>query len=84
MDRDSPFYRVRHYRAHWQPLWAILGFILCTLLMLFSGWSAIYNLCAKSAGVDWGDSVVDLVASYLGVSLLIPSNIPIFFIFPSP
>ncbi|KAL8627765.1 hypothetical protein Q9189_006534 [Teloschistes chrysophthalmus] len=66
IDRDSPFYRLRHYRAHWQPLWAILGFTLCTLLMLFSGWSAIYDLCVKSAAVDWRDSVVDLVASYLG------------------
>lgn len=77
IDRDSPFYRLRHYRAHWQPLWAILGFTLCTLLMLFSGWSAIYDLCVKSAAVDWRDSVVDLVASYLGVSLPIPSNVPI-------
>ncbi|KAL9584770.1 MAG: hypothetical protein Q9203_004530 [Teloschistes exilis] len=66
IDRDSPFYSLRHYRAHWQPLWAILGFVLCTLLMLFSGWSAIYSLCAKSSGVDWSDSVVDLVAFYLG------------------
>ncbi|KAL8686801.1 MAG: hypothetical protein Q9218_006857 [Villophora microphyllina] len=55
-----------HYRAHWQPLWAILGLTLCTLLMVFSGWAAIYDLCAKSPGVDWRDSVVDLVASYLG------------------
>ncbi|KAL8664374.1 MAG: hypothetical protein Q9202_003063 [Teloschistes flavicans] len=75
IDRDSQSYRVRHYRAHWQPLWAILGFILCTLLMLFSGWNAIYNLYAKSPGVNWRDSVVDLGASYLGVSLLVLSTV---------
>lgn len=37
--------------------------------MLFSGWAAIYDLCAGSPGVDWRDSIVDLVAAYLGVSL---------------
>ncbi|KAL9015625.1 MAG: hypothetical protein Q9185_006982 [Variospora sp. 1 TL-2023] len=66
INRDAEEYRDRHYRAHWQPLWAILGLVLCTLLMVFSGWSAIYNLCAESPGVDRGDAIVDLVASYLG------------------
>ncbi|KAL8738318.1 MAG: hypothetical protein Q9181_000861 [Wetmoreana brouardii] len=66
IDRDSEGYRREHYRAHWQPLWAILGLTLCTLLMFFSGWAAIYDLCANSPGVDRGDSIVDLVASYLG------------------
>ncbi|KAI4288384.1 MAG: hypothetical protein L6R35_002346 [Caloplaca aegaea] len=66
INRDAEEYRDRHYRAHWQPLWAILGLVLCTLLMVFSGWSAIYKLCAESPGVDRGDAIVDLVASYLG------------------
>ena len=70
IDRDDPQYRQKHYYAHWQPLWAILGLILCTLLMFFSGWAAIYELSAKSIGVDPSDSIADLVASYLGVSLL--------------
>ncbi|KAL8732602.1 MAG: hypothetical protein Q9166_002575 [cf. Caloplaca sp. 2 TL-2023] len=66
IDRDSPGYRKKHYRAHWQPVWAILGLVLCTLLMLFSGWAAIYDLAAKSPGVSRADSIVDLIATYLG------------------
>jgi len=62
-------YRRKHYRAHWQPLWAILGFVLCILLMLFSGWTSIYELCVENPGVARRESIVDLVASYLGVSL---------------
>ncbi|KAL9599700.1 MAG: hypothetical protein Q9219_003688 [cf. Caloplaca sp. 3 TL-2023] len=66
IDRDGEKYRGKHYRAHWQPVWAILGLVLCTLLMFFSGWSAIYDLSARSPGVDRGDAIVDLVASYIG------------------
>ena len=40
--------------------------------MLFSGWAAIYDLAVKSPGVDRGDSVVDLVAAYLGVCPKLP------------
>lgn len=69
INRDSAVYRDRHYRAHWQPVWAILGLVLCTLLVVFSGWTAIYDLCARSPGVDRGDAVVAVVASYLGVGL---------------
>ncbi|KAL8810969.1 MAG: hypothetical protein Q9223_001992, partial [Gallowayella weberi] len=66
LDRDKDTYREKHYRAHWQPLWAILGLVLCTLLMIFSGWAAIYDLVAKSPGVNRTDSIVDLIAAYLG------------------
>lgn len=75
MNRDGADYKKRHYRAHWQPAWAILGLVLCTLLMLFSGWAAIYDLCAKSPGVDRGDAIVDLVAAYLGVSLSLRASL---------
>lgn len=51
IDRDKPYYRNKHYRAHWQPMWAIIGFGLCMMLMLFFGWAAIYDLCAKTKGV---------------------------------
>ncbi|MCJ1265707.1 Cationic amino acid transporter 2 [Lobaria immixta] len=68
IERDAPEYRKDHYRGTWQPLWAIIGLVSCTLLMLFSGWSAIYNLCAKPEGVPTRDSIVDLIAVYLGVS----------------
>ncbi|KAI4181866.1 MAG: hypothetical protein LQ348_004949 [Seirophora lacunosa] len=66
INRDSAVYRDRHYRAHWQPVWAILGLVLCTLLVVFSGWTAIYDLCARSPGVDRGEAIVAVVASYLG------------------
>lgn len=68
LDRNGPSYRKKHYRAHWQPVWAILGLVLSTLLMVFSGWAAIYDLVAKSPGVNRADSIVDLIAAYLGVS----------------
>ena len=70
IDRDGALYKRNHYRARWQPLWAYLGLLLCSLLMILSGWSAIYDLVVKSAGVDRRDSIVDLVASYLGVSIV--------------
>ena len=71
MDRDGKTYKSNHYRAHWQPLWAYLGLLLCSLLMIFSGWAAIYDLVAKSEGVKQRDAIVDLVAAYLGVSVQI-------------
>lgn len=69
MNRDETPYKRNHYRAHWQPLWAYLGLLLCSLLMLFSGWAAIYDLVRRSEGVKRQDSVVDLIAAYLGVGL---------------
>ena len=67
IDRDSTLYTQEHYRAHWQPLWAILGFCLCSLLVIMQGWAAVYDLCADSNGVSMEDSIIDLVTSYLGV-----------------
>ena len=70
MDRDDKKYKLNHYyRAHWQPFWAYLGLLLCSLLVIFSGWAAIYDLIAKSEGVKREDAIVDLVAAYLGVSI---------------
>ena len=37
--------------------------------MIFSGWAAIYDLVARSDGVNRRDAIVDLVAAYLGVSI---------------
>ncbi|KAI9800303.1 MAG: Cationic amino acid transporter 2 [Piccolia ochrophora] len=45
--RDDPTYKKKHYRAHWQPLWAIFGLFACTMIIIFSGWPAIYLLCEK-------------------------------------
>ena len=69
INRDAAYYKERHYRAHWQPLWAIIGLVLSTTIMLSSGWAAIYDLCAGSKGVRKEDSIVDLATTYLGVSL---------------
>ena len=74
MDRDAPAYNQNHYRAHWQPIWALLGLFLCSLLVLTGGWAAIYDLVAKSKGVSRRDSIVDLIAVYVGVSILIMGN----------
>lgn len=68
IDRDSKGYKARHYRAHWQPAWAIIGLTLCTLLLVTLGWGAVYDLCAKTEGVTKRDSIVDLATAYLGVS----------------
>ena len=76
IDRDSDTYKSNHYRAHWQPLWAYLGLVLCVLLALSSGWGAIYNLCAKTKGVTKEDSIVDLLTAYLGVSHTVAIKVP--------
>ena len=68
IERDSESYRSRHYRAHWQPLWAIIGLVLCVLLIIFGGWNAVYDLCSGSRLVPARDSIVDLVFIYIGVS----------------
>jgi hypothetical protein len=73
-NRDGEYYMRHTYRTHWQPMWAIVGVVSCTLLMTFSGWSAIYDLCKvrmidgkEVSVVDKGDSGFALVAAYLGV-----------------
>ncbi|KAM0799181.1 amino acid permease/ SLC12A domain-containing protein [Usnea florida] len=66
IDRNGDVYPRSHYRAHWQPLWAILGLVLCTLLAVTRGWTSIYDLCVASPGVSKEDSIVDLIADYLG------------------
>ena len=68
IDRNGDVYPRSHYRAHWQPLWATLGLVLCTLLAVTRGWTSIYDLCVASPGVSKEDSIVDLIADYLGVS----------------
>ena len=74
--RDSEEYCRVHYRAHWQPFWAILGLVLCTLLVVLQGWTAIYDLCAKSKGVSKEDAIVDLIAAYIGVRCCISAPEP--------
>lgn len=68
INRESKLYITERYRAHWQPLWAYLGLVLCLLLVITSGWGAVYDLCAKTNGVTKEDSIVDLTTAYLGVS----------------
>jgi amino acid permease len=74
INRDGDYYMRHNYRAHWQPMWAIIGLVSCTLLVTFGGWSAIYDLCKvrmidgkEVSVVDKGDSGFALVAAYLGV-----------------
>lgn len=75
INRNRNEYTKMHYRANWQPLWAILGLVLCTLLVVTQGWAAIYDLCAASPGVSKEDSIVDIITAYLGVSSPLPSPV---------
>ena len=68
INRENDSYPVKYYRAHWQPLWAIIGLTSCTSMVITLGWSAVYDLCAGTAGVTTHDSIVDLINAYLGVS----------------
>ena len=68
IDRNRSDYRDRHYRAHWQPMWAVIGLSLCIALLLSLGWGAVYDICADTQGVTREDSIVDLASAYLGVS----------------
>lgn len=76
--RDSEAYRRKHYRGHWQPAWAILGLISCILIVVFSGWPAIYLLKERSnlspmTNADLKSNTklaADLVGAYLGVSVI--------------
>ena len=72
IERDSKAYQDRHYRAHWQPLWAIIGLVLCTLLVIFGGWNAVFELCAGSLRVPTSESVVDVILIYTGMSCRFP------------
>ena len=72
IDRNRSYYKDKHYRAHWQPLWALIGLVSCTVFMLSFGLNAIYDLCARSKGVSKEDSIVDLVAAYVGVNEQFP------------
>ncbi|KAI9751513.1 MAG: Cationic amino acid transporter 2 [Lichina confinis] len=46
LSRGSDLYKDKHYRAHWQPGCAIFGLVACVLIVIFSGWPAIYLLVA--------------------------------------
>ncbi|KAI9771279.1 MAG: Cationic amino acid transporter 2 [Geoglossum simile] len=68
LSRDSDEYKENHYRAHWQPLFAIFGLIACTLIVAFSGWPAIYLLSEKRklASASQLKSNIMLVADVIG------------------
>ena len=72
--RDWEEYKKNHYRGHWQPLCAIFGLFACTMVVLFSGWPAIYLLSTKRrlAPADKlksnGVLVADLLGAYSSVS----------------
>lgn len=73
--RDEELYRKRHYRAHWQPLCAIFGLFGCSMIVVFSGWPAIYLLSRYDVlkpdhSIKPVQSLVgDLVGAYLGVNI---------------
>ncbi|MCJ1283638.1 Cationic amino acid transporter 2 [Xylographa opegraphella] len=71
--RDDDLYRQQHYRAHWQPLCAIFGLVACVLIVLFSGWPAIYLLRvgAPSTVKPTSYLIADVVGAYVGPVLFI-------------
>ncbi|MCJ1379437.1 Cationic amino acid transporter 2 [Xylographa soralifera] len=71
--RDDDVYRRRHYRAHWQPLCAIFGLVACLLIVLFSGWPAIYLLHTGVPSTIKPTSylIADVVGAYVGPVLFV-------------
>lgn len=71
LSRDDPPYTTMYYRAHWQPLCAYFGLLCFSLLVIFSGWDAIYILSARRKLDDGLKSnarlAADLIGSYSGV-----------------
>lgn len=49
LSRGSDLYKDKHYRAHWQPGCAIFGLFACVMIVVFSGWPAIYLLVAEDS-----------------------------------
>jgi amino acid transporter len=76
--RDSKEYINKHYRAHWQPLCAIFGLFGCIMIVIFSGWPAIYLLSAGEAFLTENRLkpkdylAADVVGAYSGVSEFFP------------
>lgn len=70
--RDSESYRKQFYRAHWQPLWAILGLVGCSLIMIFTPWAALYIMSNRRNLADGANLkpnhllAWDLVGAYSG------------------
>ncbi|MCJ1417616.1 Cationic amino acid transporter 2 [Xylographa parallela] len=71
--RDDDLYRRRHYRAHWQPLCAIFGLVGCLLIVLFSGWPAIYllHIGAHPSIKPTSYLIADVVGAYVGPVLFV-------------
>jgi len=74
LDRDRDEYAKQHYyRAHWQPYCAYFGLFGCTMMVIFSGWPAIYLLNvgdSLSTAADLKSSgllVADVIGAYSGV-----------------
>jgi hypothetical protein len=73
LGRDSDEYKTNYYRAHWQPACAITGLVGCTLVVLFSGWPAIYLLKQRNTMSTASnlkntlDLIGDIIGAYSGV-----------------
>ena len=63
-----------YYRAHWQPFWAIFGLVGCIMIVIFSGWPAVYLLSAGEAFLTQNHLkpknylAADVAGAYSGVS----------------
>lgn len=79
--RDSKNYINKYYRAHWQPYWAIFGLFSCIMIVIFSGWPAVYLLSAGNTFLTQNQLkpknylAADVAGAYSGVSELFPVSI---------
>jgi hypothetical protein len=86
LGRDSDEYKKNYYRAHWQPTCAITGLVGCTLIVLFSGWPAIYLLKERNTLSTASDlkGTLDLIGDVIGAYSGVRPNIPLLDDTPSP
>jgi hypothetical protein len=65
--RNVPSYEERYFRARRQPFWSLVVLGGCLLLILTSGWTAIYQLPSVSETGAKEELVIEILGAYLGV-----------------
>ena len=71
--RNDPRYIRDLFKSRWQPLFAYIGIIGCSIVILFSGFPALFILGARSSLTDVSNLkkaealVWDVIGAYFGV-----------------
>lgn len=71
LSRNEKIYKKKHYRAHGQPIWAWIGLIGSSLIVIFTGWPPLYILSSRRKVREDDlkpddDLAWDLVGAYVG------------------